>query len=222
MNPFEEDFFSKYIPEWQEIMWVIHKHFISIAPRLILLLSFWVLLPSFFYYYSFSLKQLIPFFVLEIYLFLVYIKIVYDVFDWYNDVWIVTDKSVIELEWSLFKKNVVSVWFENIEWLEVEKNWVADTILKKWEIIIHKIWDDVFALEEAYKPELAISYIEECISDFKEGSHKPDRFDVMMDHLWWMVEEYLDRQRIKEMEESNFKYEKIWSVEWKNETIDLR
>ena len=52
---------------------------------------------------------------MEILLFLVFLKIIYELFNWYNDVWIITDHAVYDLEWSLLKTNVESIHHENIE-----------------------------------------------------------------------------------------------------------
>jgi hypothetical protein len=44
-----------------------------------------------------------------------FIKIIYNVFDWYNDVWILTEDGVTELDWKLFSNNTVSVRYKSIE-----------------------------------------------------------------------------------------------------------
>jgi hypothetical protein len=67
------------------------------------------------YFISGRFQQLVPFKFFEIYLILVYIKIIYDIFDWYNDVWIITEKSVIDLKWALLYIKMNSVEFESIE-----------------------------------------------------------------------------------------------------------
>ena len=68
-------------------------------------LALFAVLPSVFYYYSISIQKIVPFYALEILLIIVFIKTIYDIFDWYNDVWIITDCSVIWLERSLLKEN---------------------------------------------------------------------------------------------------------------------
>jgi hypothetical protein len=51
----------------------------------------------------------------EIYLIIIFLKLVYDIFNWYNDVWIITETGVVDLEWALFKTTTNSVNYENIE-----------------------------------------------------------------------------------------------------------
>jgi len=224
MNNFEEKFFIKYVPEWQELFAVIHKHFSVIFLRLFFWLSL-AILPSFMFYYSENIKELIPFYFLEIYLIIIYIKIIYDIFDWYNDVWMITNSWIIDLKWSLFKKKIDSVDFTNIEWLWVEQNWIIDTILKKWDLVIHKIWDDQFVLEDVFKPFKWVDLIEE-ISDSQEEDEDEvniteERFNMLINTLWWLMEWFTNKEKdsIKEKEDSSEKIEKIKEKYW---TIDLR
>lgn len=130
MNKYEKLFFNKFIPEWNEVKFIVHEHMIVILNRLIVLIVLFVLIPSFLYYQSAWIQNNIPFYIFEIYLFIVYIKIIYDIFNWYNDAWIITESNVIDLKWALFHIKVNSVNFENIEWIEVDQAWIIDTLLE--------------------------------------------------------------------------------------------
>jgi len=227
MNSFEEKFFKKYIPEWQEMRWIIHQHWVRIIGQLFFWMIWWVLLPSFIYYFSVRLKELVPFYFLEWFLILVFIKIIYDVFDWYNDVWIITDDWVIDLDWKLFKTVTTSVNYENIEWIEVDQNWIWDKILRKWDIIIHKIWDDAFELTDCVNPYHAVDEIEQ-ISTEKAEYEDDNKFDMVMETLSWVVEDYLERKWLQKSESTKSWYESIKEKEVidnaknKKWTIDLR
>lgn len=233
MNNFEIKFFKKYIPEWEEIKWVIHKHFTEVFWMLVFWMSL-VFFPSFLYYYSWMIHDIIPFFILEIYLMLIYIKLIYNIFDWYNDVWIITNVWLIDLQWSLFKKNINSVNFKNIEWIEVNQSWFIDSILKRWDLIVHKIWDDTFFLKHVYKPFNHVNLIEEISSEIDaeedETSITEKRFDMIINTLWNMMEWYLGKNFSKpknkywkspawDDDNYNDKIEEIKKKEW---TIDLR
>lgn len=224
MNIFEKKFFVKYIWEWQELHWIIHKHFSVIFSRLFFWLSL-VILPSFVFYYSITIKVIIPFYFLEIYLIIVYIKIIYDVFDWYNDVWIITNAWVIELNWSILKKKIDNVDFTNIEWLWVEQNWFIDTILKKWDLVIHKIWDDRFVLKNALNPFKWLDLIEEISSMQEEEEEETNitekRFNMLINTLGWIMEWYVKKDENEDEKIAKYK-EKIENIKTKKWTIDLR
>jgi len=220
MNKFDINFFSKYIPEWQELITIIHTHPIGILNSLIVKLWLFAILPSIFYYYSISIQTIIPFYVLEVFLIIVFIKTIYDIFDWYNDVWIITNKSVIWLERSLLKANSDSVEYDSIEWVWIEQDWIMDKILSKWDLVIHKVWNDSFVLNNAINPYKAVDIIEWIINQ-EEEDVETDRFDMIMDALWWVVWNYLekDKQKLKKKE---ILEEKIKEIEKKIWTIDLR
>ncbi|USN58943.1 MAG: hypothetical protein H6767_02400 [Candidatus Peribacteria bacterium] len=102
-------------------MGVIHQHWVCIIDRLLILILLFTAIPSFLYLESDRFQEIVPFIAFEGYLFLVFCKIIYDIFDWYNDVWIITNEGVVDLDWSLFKSNMKTVNYENIEGVEVEK-----------------------------------------------------------------------------------------------------
>ncbi len=223
-------FYQKHIPDGQEIRAVIHQHWIVVFDKYLLWLSFWAIIPSFLYYQSERIRDFIPFFVLEILLFIVFWKIVYELFNWYNDVWIVTELAIYDMEWSLLKTNVQSIHLENIEWLEVDKHRIWDTIFRKWDIIIHKYGEEEIAIYNAYAPHRAINIIEEYI--YPPEDEEDNNFDLVMDTLSWVVKDYLSKNWLpnpnKKMSLSHEDEEYIESEEeQENEkqdeyTLDLR
>ena len=44
-----------------------------------------------------------------------FLKVAYELFNWYNDVWLITEEAVYDVEWSLLKTRVESIHHENIE-----------------------------------------------------------------------------------------------------------
>jgi len=229
MNSFDLNFFQKYTPQWQEIQHIVHAHPIVILGKLLLWLFFWVFIPVFFYYFSFRVKGIIPFYYLEWWLILIYIKIIYDIFDWYNDVWIITDVWVIDLDWSLFRTSMSTIDFWNMEWMEVEQKWIFDKVLSKWDLIIHKIWDDGFVLPDCVHPYAALNQVEGIknhMEEHQEEEHEEqiDRFDMIMDTLGWVVENYLQTngQKTEFDPEAIKKAEKIAKYQKSKNSIDLR
>jgi hypothetical protein len=57
--------------------------------------------------------------------------LLYKIFDWYNNVLIVSDKTVYELDWSLSKKILHSIDFEKISLIEIEEHGQIDKMFKK-------------------------------------------------------------------------------------------
>ena len=224
MNTFEEKFFKKYVPEWQEMKDIIHSHPLKILWSLFIWLSLWVFLPTFMYYFSEWIKNVVPFYFLEIFLYIIYLKIIYDIFDRYNDVWIITDKWVTELDWKLLKTKMQTLEYEDIEWMEVFQSWSLDKILRKWDLIIHKIWDESFALYNATSPYKGLNLIEHLKNETGNDEYEERKLDLIMNTLSWVMEEYLDKKVGKKKwtynnDEDN---EYIEKYEKSDKTLDLR
>lgn len=213
MNNFEKTFFKKYIPEGQEVRWIIHEHWIKIADNILLRLGLFTFVPSFLIYNSLFFQKNINFMYFEIYLILIYLKLIYDIFNWYNDVWIIYDEWVIELNWSLFKTSTSSVKYENIEWIWVEQYWIWDKILNKWDIILNKIWDDEFRLVDAKVPYEALNEIERISNEIKNSAAEEQeilnktKFELIIEALWWVVDNYLEE---KWLDSKEILTKKIW------------
>ena len=182
-------------------------------------------IPVFIYYFSYNFRELIPFLYFELYLWGIYGKIVYDIFNWYNDVWIITNRGIIDLDWTLFKSNMQTIDYDNIEWMEVFQNGPIDKLLRKWDLIVHKIWDEVFALEDCYHPYKNLNIIEavrNSLHEHDEDDSEDTKFDLIMDSLGWVVEEYLSRNMKIETPEHEKKQEHVQKYEKSKNSIDLR
>lgn len=227
MNKFDQVFFKKYVPEWNEIIEIAHKHIFLILNQIIINYFFWVILPTFIYYNSLAVQSIIPFFVLEIFIILIFFKNIYDIFNWYNDVWIITKDGVIELDWALFSSNSTSVKYSSIEWLELIQTGFIDTILGKWDVLIHKIWwENNFLLKDASRAFSVlekVDQIQKALKQQKKDDKKdsPEQnFETILKALSGVVEEYLWKNWYKE-EDSEERKQLIEKVKKINGTIDL-
>lgn len=228
MNKFDLDFFKKYVPEWQEMMHIIHIHPIVILWNLIVTICLFLVLPIWLFYNSKTIQTEVPFYFLEIYLFIIFFKIIYDILNWYTDVWILTNNSIISLNWSFLKAKTESINFDKIEWIWVEEEWILDKILKKWDLIIQKFWEEEFILEEAINPYKAIDLIEELSSPAEESwpSITDERFNQLLEAISWAVWEHVNGKNTSPFSYKNkkdeIKKEVIKRAENTEGTIDLR
>ena len=160
-----------------------------------------------------------------------FIKIIYDIFDWYNDVWIVTNEWVIELDWALLSTNTVSVKYGSIEWIEIVQDGIWDTIFSKGKLVIHKIWGwDNFILENAALPYEAIDEIENTSRELRpddefEEENEPHfhkwQYNMLIEALSGVVEQYMENSWYKR-DDTKEKEEVIQKVKKKRGTIDIR
>ena len=108
--------------------------------------------------------------------------------------------------------------YENIEWQEVWQDGIWDTLLRKWDIILHKIGDDSFQLPDAVNPYGAVDMIEKYSNEV-EIEEVPDRFDMLLENLGWVMDDYLERKWLSSTGE---KYPEDKDTVIDENTIDLR
>lgn len=230
INYFDEIFFSNYIKQEDEVLDVCHKHVVTILDTIIMTMFFFIILPTFFIYNNtFGLKDLIPFLYFEIYLFAVYIILIYKIFDWYNDVWIITERWVIDLDWQLLKNNIVYIDYNDVRWIELKQKSNWDGILWKWDIIIHLEWEwNKFVLEDAKSPWEVVKYIQWILEDREHYDKEKDKTinERLLSTLRSVIKEHLERwwktnydDNIDEEDDLEENIEKALHRKW---TIDLR
>jgi hypothetical protein len=188
------------VPEGGELLFVCHRHVVRIIDHISVVLFFAVFLPAFFYYNdSFHLRSLVPFGYFEGYLAAVYAYLLYGVFDWYNDVWLITDHGIIDVDWNVFTTNQIHLDYRSIHGIEIRRDSIFDSLLGKGDIEIHLHGEeDDFRLEEAANPDGIVEYVQNVIDEFEhgnfedEGDRKP--FEILLETLTDMVREHLERK----------------------------
>lgn len=135
----------------------------------------------------------------------------YDIFDWYLDVWIVTKEWIFDLHRKLLKIELTSIKFESVEWVEIEQFWIWDKIWRKWDLVIHQLWHSEIRKVNADNPFKAAEILEGFLHHEEEHhEEKKDRFELIMETLWAVVEDYLERKGLKEkidQEEEDYLHE---------------
>lgn len=228
MNTFDELFFAKYVPEGGELLFVCHRHIIRIIDHIILVLFFGAFLPAFFYYNdSFQIRSLVSFGYFEGYLVLVYLYLIYGVFDWYNDVWLITDHGIIDIDWKFFTGSQIYVGYHSIHGIAIQRDSIFDSILGKGDIEIHlEDEQEEFRLEEAANPGGIVEYIQGVVDEIQRGKHDgvDDRkpFEILLETLTEMVREHLDRKGEFISQEERFATEEtLRKAMRRKSTIDL-
>jgi hypothetical protein len=149
MNYFDQIFFQKYLREEEELFFVCHRHPILVVDRVIVTLFIGLALPTFFYYNnSFSLQTFIPFIYFEIYAVLLYFFLMYKIFDWYNDVWVITSLWIVDINWDIFARSIIYIDYHDIKGSAILSHSFWDNIFHKWDVVLYTAGnEDDFILE---------------------------------------------------------------------------
>lgn len=81
-------------------------------------------------------------------------------FDWYNDVWIVTDRGIVDLDWTPLRKNTAFTEYKDITGIESNENSWFDSVLKMGDLVIHKIGTDL-KIARLARPSVAVDTIQQ-------------------------------------------------------------
>ena len=108
--------FQKHLEKGESVLYVVHKHWTQFLPRVLNVIFLGWMAPWIFYFAG--LKT--PLYVGLIFLWMVLaiLRLVYDWINWYADVWILTNMSVIVVQWNGFFSNTSQrISYEDVEGL---------------------------------------------------------------------------------------------------------
>ena len=215
MNNFDSLFFRAYIGADQEIKNVFHRHFFVIIEDVLLWLFFGLFIPAFLYGQDiFGLRSSIPVWYSYAYMIGLYVIIMYKLFDWYVDVWIATENTIVDMRWHWFSATLLYIPYDKVEGIEIRtRSWWA-ALLGMSDAVIKLSGGDQFTLYSARNPNAIIAFIQEH-SKKAHGHHgetEDDRepFDILVDTLSGVVKwhlsahgkDYITREYVEKLDET--------------------
>ncbi|MBU2524748.1 PH domain-containing protein [Patescibacteria group bacterium] len=143
--------FRGHIDDEEDIKFVAHKHIaIFWGP---LFKSFWLgIAPPFLLFYLMP-----PLILLWLgWLAIGVIVFIYKLCDWYFDVWLITDKGVLDIEWNgIFHRTSTKIEYHTINGVTFEIKGFWGTLFGYGTIVLDKIGDTTkFSMENAHRPKL--------------------------------------------------------------------
>lgn len=198
MSTFDTLFFEQHINEDEKIEKVFHRHIFVMIEDLIIWIFFALIIPSFLYYYNvFDIKKIIiDTSYVHAYLFLLYFILLYKIFDWYLDVWIATNATLVEMRWKWFTPQLMYINYEKIESIEVRtKSWLY-SVVSISDVRVHMAGDETHTLSSAAFPKDVVQFLQEKTKPKKventENEDKRESFEIMVDTLSGIVKNHLN------------------------------
>lgn len=214
MNRFQSLFFASYIAPDEEIQHIFHRHFFVIIEEIILWIFFALFIPGFLYSLDFvHIQSSIQNWHIYAYLFVIYFLLIYKIFDWYTDVWIMTGETLIDLKWQLFTSNLVIIPFEKIEGMEVRTySWIY-SVLGISDIVVKLMGNESLILRNASNPTDVIHALQEAVkphAKWHSTTEDKEPFDILIETLsdvvkWHLVtggKQYITRDYVEKLEET--------------------
>lgn len=141
MNKLESFFLKRQLDEDEEVIHIIHKHWIDFIWPVFKWSILWIFIPGFLVWLYPQYYSYIVFWFL-----FVAVMAIYDFFDWYLDTLTLTDYWIVHYQWDWFFKSSSSrMEYESIEDISFELSWILSSIFDFWDLHIERpAWEILF------------------------------------------------------------------------------
>lgn len=161
MNKFDALFFAQYVNTNETITEVFHRHFLVIVEDILLWTFFAVIIPAFLYSQDvFGVQIAISQFSFTVYLLLIYGILMYKLFDWYADVWIATDSTIVDVKWRYFTSNLLYIPYDKVEGIEIRTRSWFTAMIGMSDVIVKLNGQESFTLTSAAKPTTIVEHLQ--------------------------------------------------------------
>jgi len=146
--------FKKHLEKGENILYVVHKHWIEVVKATLEVIFFGYALPWSLYLIGFNSKLF--FWIAFTWSALATMRFLYVLVDWLSDAWLITDMSTIIVEWQgLFSNTSARVGFEDIEGASYEIKGFWGTILRFGNMTLRVMSGSHFDLKNVSSPKKA-------------------------------------------------------------------
>jgi len=169
----ERFIFQKHLEKGENVLYAVHKHWVESLGPLTLIFFFGFLLPWVLYFVGFKATLFLGF--VLIWNLLAAVKIFYEFIDWYSDVWLFTNMSIIIVEWhGIFSNTSQRIGYEDTEGVAFVIKGFWGTVLRYGDVSLRVISGSHVDLKNAKSPkkvELALMKHQGNYLDSREMSH---------------------------------------------------
>jgi len=165
--------FKKHLERGEEVQYAVHKHSTQFYRPILFVAFFGFVLPWIMYYMGFRSSLFIS--IIIVWNILATIRLLYDFIDWYSDVWLFTNMSIIIVEWhGLFSNTSQRIGYEDTEGVSFVIKGFWGTIMRFGDITLQVVSGSHVVLKNANRPkkaELALMKYQGEFLNNKEMSH---------------------------------------------------
>lgn len=166
----ERIIFQKHLEEGEQVAFTAHTHWTQFVVPFTRVMFFGVGLPLAIYYMGFRSDLFLA--LICVWILLASIRLFYDFIDWYSDVWLFTDKSIIIVVWhGIFSNTSQRISYEDAEGIAFLIRGFWGTILRYGDVTLKTISGSTIVLNHAKSPkkvELALMEHQEKYMSKKE------------------------------------------------------
>lgn len=141
---------------------------------------------------------------------MIYLVACYQILDYYLDALVVTNSWLILYKWDgLFSKKVQNFQRVSIESIAEEKSWIRATLFDMGDIVItvedkrivfRDVQDSSTIISQISDRKYEMLYHHDAIIAENTALPKGDKFDILVETLSEVIEDYLDKKSTKDQE----------------------
>lgn len=181
--------FGSHLEKGEKIAYIAHRHIFTEYKRLFKVIFLGGFLPLVFFVLFPPLKI-----AWGIWLLFGMLKFIYDLADWYFDAWLVTNLSIIDVEWNgFFNRTSTRIEYTAIKGVSYEIKGFWNTILRYGDVNLElATLNSIVTLEEATSPRSVERAILDTQAKFMDSKNLEDQ-ETLKEILIGMI----DRQRVQ-------------------------
>lgn len=174
--------FSKFLEDGETLYYAIHRHWVMVYKQMMKIGIFGILIPLFFLIFMTGTSSEAAYFFFA----WLGIGLFYTVFaflDWYMDAWLLTDVSIIELQWDgFFSQRSSRLDYYSIETINYDVQGVIQSMLGCGKLTLIKYSGTPLVIEQVDEPEVASHWITR-IKNENQASRSTQSTESMKDLL---------------------------------------
>lgn len=196
MNIYDKLLFARHLEADEKLEYVVHKHWFEIFRPTFKVSLFGILPPLFFIVFFTGIDFSNPvFYLILIWLVLGLLNIFYIWMDWYYDAWLLTNQSIIDLEWKgLFERSSARIEYSAVDGVAYELSGFWGFLLGFGDIRIDKVSTQAVSLPNANSPRVAESWILRQQEKFLERKNLTDS-NALKEILAEVVKDHIKRKK---------------------------
>ncbi len=186
--------FGRHLEAGEEILYIVHRHWILLAGRFFEWLFYGLFMPWGLYFLFLRTPAFL--WVAVLWTLLALIRFFYSFADWYANVWLVTNMSILQIQWhGIFSNTSSRIGFEDVEGVVYEVHGFWPTMLRYGHITLKVMSGNNIQMNTAANPkkaELELARLQSNYLHHRE-SHQAGHLKNMLSE---MVGHYM-RQKLK-------------------------
>lgn len=143
--------FTKHLEEGENVLFVAHKHWTQFLPKVLNVTFFGFLFPWVFYMGGLKGGFIIG--LIFLWMFAALIRLLYDWINWYADVWLFTNMTVIVVEWrGIFSNTSQRLGYDDIEGAGYEIKGFWASVMRFGDVTLQVVSGSHVTMENARRP----------------------------------------------------------------------